>query len=43
MTFTWSALTRDGGAFLDRRYSLYELTDGRSLDGYWNGFDKATQ
>lgn len=40
--FKWSPLTRDGGAFLNRRYSLYGLTDDRSLDGYWNGYEQAT-
>ncbi|RJS92761.1 YjbH domain-containing protein [Salinisphaera sp. Q1T1-3] len=40
--FGWSPLTRDGGAFLNRRYSLYGLTSDRSLDGYWRGYEKAT-
>ncbi len=35
----WSPLTRDGGAFLNRRYSLYGLTHDRDVDDYWQGFE----
>ncbi|MDX5378744.1 MAG: YjbH domain-containing protein [Halomonas sp.] len=32
---SWSPLTRDGGARLARRESLYELTEERSMGRYW--------
>ncbi len=32
----WRPLTRDGGATLDRRYNLYDLTEERDLSGYWD-------
>jgi hypothetical protein len=35
----WQPLTRDGGAQLARRYSLYGLTDMRSIDGYWESYE----
>ncbi|WP_267965961.1 YjbH domain-containing protein [Billgrantia aerodenitrificans] len=35
----WQPLTRDGGARLNRRYSLYELTKERQLRNYWQEFD----
>lgn len=41
MGFEWSPLTRDGGAFLGRQYTLYGLTSDRSLNGYWSGYDEA--
>ncbi|WP_211248333.1 YjbH domain-containing protein [Halomonas halodenitrificans] len=31
----WRPLTRDGGATLDRRYSLYGITEERDLGRYW--------
>ena len=42
-TIGWSPLTRDGGARLNRRYSLYNLTDSRSLHDYWRGFQDTNQ
>ncbi|WP_293617825.1 YjbH domain-containing protein [Salinisphaera sp.] len=39
LPLTWSPLTRDGGAFLNRRYSLYGLTNDRDVDDYWRGFE----
>lgn len=40
VTARYSPLTRDGGAALNRRYSLYSLTDSRDLNRYWDGFEK---
>ena len=34
----WRPLTRDGGARLSRRYSLYGLTSLRNLGNYWEDF-----
>jgi hypothetical protein len=36
----WRPITRDGGAKLGRAYSLYGITDARSLDDYWDGFKR---
>ncbi|MES1952684.1 hypothetical protein S4A8_17579 [Salinisphaera sp. S4-8] len=35
----WQPLTRDGGAQLARRYSLYGLTDMRAIDDYWESYE----
>ena len=35
----WRPLTRDGGATLNRRYSLYDLTEERDLGGYWDEYE----
>lgn len=35
----WRPLTRDGGARLARRYSLYGLTSQRSLGDYWQDYE----
>lgn len=35
----WRPLTRDGGARLSRRYSLYGLTGLRTLDDYWTDYE----
>jgi len=35
---SWQPLTRDGGARLNRRYNLYELTRERSQQDYWKGY-----
>ncbi|MCE9664984.1 YjbH domain-containing protein [Halomonas sp. M5N1S17] len=35
----WQPLTRDGGARLNRRYSLFDLTKERNLGNYWQQFD----
>lgn len=40
VTARYTPLTRDGGASLNRRYSLYSLTGSRDLNRYWNGFEK---
>ncbi|MBS9404049.1 YjbH domain-containing protein [Halomonas sp. TRM85114] len=37
---SWRPLTRDGGAALQRRYSLYELTEERQLGRYWDDYAK---
>jgi hypothetical protein len=37
-TLNWSPLTRDGGAQLARRYTLYGLTGNRALGKYWDDF-----
>lgn len=41
--FTWSPLTRDGGAFLNRQYSLYGLTNDRSLTTYWDDYSEGVR
>lgn len=41
--FGWSPLTRDGGAFLNRKYSLYGLTSGRSLSTYWDDYSEGVR
>lgn len=38
-TIAWSPLTRDGGARLARRYSLYGLTGLRALGDYWADYE----
>ncbi|MES1956125.1 hypothetical protein SAHY_16147 [Salinisphaera hydrothermalis EPR70] len=40
VTTHYTPLTRDGGASLNRQYSLYSLTGTRDLDRYWDGFKK---
>ncbi|WP_243038975.1 YjbH domain-containing protein [Dyella sedimenti] len=42
-TFIWDPLIRDGGAQLNRRYSLYSLTSDRDLDGFNANLDKITE
>ncbi len=39
-TIAWQPLTRDGGARLARRYTLYGLTQDRDMGHYWNDYDK---
>lgn len=39
----WTPLTRDGGARLNRSYSLYTMTQGRSSDLFYNNFGKITE
>ena len=36
---TYRPLTRDGGARLGHRFDLYNMTQARNLDNYWQGFD----
>lgn len=38
---SWQPLTRDGGARLDRRYELYNLTEERDLGSYWDDYDSS--
>ena len=38
----WAPLTRDGGARLERAYSLFELTEGRNIDVFHHNFRKIT-
>ncbi|MFO8045683.1 MAG: YjbH domain-containing protein, partial [Halomonas sp.] len=40
VAISWQPLTRDGGAQLSRRYSLYEMTRERRLDGYWDAYPR---
>ncbi|WNK20103.1 YjbH domain-containing protein [Halomonas piscis] len=37
----WQPLTRDGGARLSRRYELYDLTEARDLDSYWEDYERS--
>ncbi|WPX17013.1 YjbH domain-containing protein [Pseudomonas sp. 10S4] len=39
----WAPLTRDGGARLNRAYSLQTMTDGRDSDLFYNNFEKITE
>jgi hypothetical protein len=39
----WAPLTRDGGARLNRQYSLYTMTDGRNIDAFYQNFEKITE
>lgn len=39
VSLAWNPLTRDGGARLNRKYSLYDMTDYRDMDEYWQDFD----
>lgn len=39
----WSPLTRDGGARLNRSYSLHAMTDSRDTDLFYRNFDKITE
>lgn len=37
----WRPLTRDGGARLGRRYTLYDITHERDMGRYWEEYDKS--
>jgi len=39
----WSPLTRDGGARLNRAYSLQTMTDGRDTDLFYRNFQSITE
>ncbi|VVN27633.1 YjbH domain-containing protein [Pseudomonas fluorescens] len=39
----WAPLTRDGGARLNRQYSLHTMTDGRDSDAFYQNFEKITE
>jgi len=39
----WAPLTRDGGARLNRAYSLHTMTDGRDSDLFYRNFEKITE
>jgi len=39
-SFVWDPLIRDGGAMLNRRYSLYSLTSDRDQDNFNDNLDK---
>ncbi|NIL16342.1 YjbH domain-containing protein [Pseudomonas sp. AN3A02] len=39
----WAPLTRDGGARLNRGYSLQTMTDGRDSELFYNNFEKITE
>ncbi|MNM51325.1 hypothetical protein D3C81_623830 [compost metagenome] len=39
----WAPLTRDGGARLNRSYSLHSMTDSRDSDLFYRNFDKITE
>jgi hypothetical protein len=39
----WAPLTRDGGARLNRSYSLHSMTDGRDTDLFYKNFEKITE
>ena len=38
----WAPLTRDGGARLNRGYSLQSMTDSRDSDLFYRNFEKIT-
>jgi len=39
----WAPLTRDGGARLNRGYSLHTMTDSRDSDLFYRNFEKITE
>lgn len=39
----WAPLTRDGGARLNRAYSLHGMTDSRDSDMFYRNFEKITE
>jgi hypothetical protein len=39
----WAPLTRDGGAKLNRSYSLHSMTDSRDSDLFYRNFEKITE
>ncbi|WP_353982108.1 YjbH domain-containing protein [Salinicola endophyticus] len=39
-TIAWQPLTRDGGARLARRYTLYGLTQDREMGHYWQDYER---
>ena len=39
----WRPLTRDGGATLNRRYELFDLTEDRDMGRYWDDYDRTWQ
>jgi hypothetical protein len=39
----WAPLTRDGGARLNRSYSLHSMTDSRDSDLFYRNFEKITE
>lgn len=39
----WAPLTRDGGARLNRAYSLHSMTDGRDSELFYKNIDKITE
>ncbi|WP_109123767.1 YjbH domain-containing protein [Dyella sp. C11] len=41
--FVWDPLIRDGGASLNKRYTLYSLTSDRDLDNFNNNLDKIVE
>ncbi|PRY66012.1 YjbH domain-containing protein [Halomonas ventosae] len=40
-SIAWQPLTRDGGARLNRRYRLHDLTEERDLGRYWEEYDSS--
>jgi hypothetical protein len=42
-TFVWDPLIRDGGARLNKRYSLYSLTSDRDFDNFNGNLDKISE
>ena len=42
-TIAWNPTTRDGGARLHRRHSLYNMTEGRDMRWFNEGFGRAVE
>jgi hypothetical protein len=42
-SFMWEPLLRDGGARLNRRYTLYNMTSDRDGDLFDNNVDKVVE
>ncbi len=40
VNISWQPLTRDGGARLNRRYSLYDITEDRTMGSFWEERDQ---
>lgn len=42
-TILWQPMMRDGGARLNKRYSLYEMTEDRDADLFQDNLQQITQ
>lgn len=40
VTLPWNFLTRDGGQMLGHRYRLYDMTESRNIDAFYNGINE---
>lgn len=40
VTIPWNFLTRDGGQMLGHKYRLYDMTESRNIDAFYNGINE---